>query len=78
MLSVTYQKGGLVSNNPYLSGDLTAIFDFVETHLEPEIKINYIYLRGAEHSMEEFDVGYEERMKYKDTNKLIEELLEEQ
>ncbi|AIY05699.1 hypothetical protein Plano_1734 [Planococcus sp. PAMC 21323] len=78
VLSVTYQKGGLDSNNPYLSEDLTAIFDFVETHLEPEIKINHIYLRGAEYSMEEFDVGYEERMKYKDTNELIEELSKEQ
>lgn len=78
VLSVTYQKGGLHSENPHLSEDLTVIFDFVETHLEPEIKINYIFFRGAELSMEEFDIGYEERMKYKDTDELIDYLMKQQ
>lgn len=78
VLSVTYQKGGLHSDNPYLSEDLIAIFDFIETHLEPEIKINYIYFEGAELAMEELDIGYEERMKYKDTDELIDYLMKEQ
>ena len=75
---MTYQKDGLNSTNPYLSEDMTAIFNFIETHLESEIKISYIFFKEAELSMEEFDVGYEEQMTYKDTDELINYLLNEQ
>lgn len=78
VLSVTYYKEGLNKNNPKLNEDLTSIIQFVETHLEPEIKIDYIYFDGSELSDERLEVGYEERVTYKNTDELIHFLFTEQ
>lgn len=75
ILSLTYQEGGLNSTNAFLSEDLTALFDFIETHLEPQIKVDTIEFRGADLSNEEFDVSYEERMKYKNVDELVDFIL---
>lgn len=77
VLSVTYQEDKLNSSNPHLTEDLTAIFKFIETHLEPEIKIEFVYIDGAVPSLESVDIGYEERMKYEDVDELIAFLLNE-
>lgn len=75
---MTYQKDTLNLSNPHLNKDLTSIIQFVETHLEPEIKIECIYFDGSDLSDEELEVKYEGRMTYKNKDELINFLLTEQ
>ncbi|WP_142826297.1 hypothetical protein [Planococcus soli] len=79
VLSITYQKGGLNADNPFLSEDLNTIFKFIEMHLEPEIKVDHIFLKGDELSAyEEFDIEYEDRITYTNTDDLINFIFTEQ
>ncbi|WP_084242896.1 hypothetical protein [Planomicrobium okeanokoites] len=77
VLSVTYQEDKLNAGNPHLNEDLTSIFTFIETHLEPEIKIEFVYIDGKVPSLEKLEIGYEERMKYTNVEELIAFLLNE-
>ncbi|TAA71718.1 hypothetical protein [Planococcus salinarum] len=76
-LAVTYQADKLNSSNPHLNEDLTSIFNFIETHLEPEIKIEFVTIDAKAPSIEHLEIGYEERMKYGNVDELISFLLNE-
>ena len=78
VISVAYQENKLNTSNPHLNEDLTSIFKFIETHLEPEIKVETVIIDGRVPSLENLDISYEERMKYRDIDELIAFLLEEQ
>ncbi|QHJ69129.1 hypothetical protein [Planococcus halotolerans] len=77
VLAVTYQEDKLNSSNPHLNEDLTSIFKFIETHLEPEIKIEFVYIDGKAPSIENLEIGYEDRMAYENIDELIAFLLNE-
>lgn len=78
VLSVTYEKDGLNKSNPKLVDDVASIIQFVETHLEPKIRIDYIYFDESDLSNEELAIGYEDRMTYRNTDELLDFLFSEQ
>ena len=77
VISLAYQEDSLNASNPYLKEDLTSIFDFIATHLEPETKVESVYIDGRGQSLEKLEIGYEERMQYKNVDELIAFLLNE-
>lgn len=76
-VTITYQVEGFTSSNPYLAEDLATIFDFITTHVEPEIRVETIALEANDLSGDSLEIGYEDRMAYKNIDELIAFLLDE-
>lgn len=70
-VTITYQEGGFTESNPNFADDLRAIFTFISTHLEPEIRVEAISLEADDFSGDRLEIGYEERMQYDNVDELV-------
>lgn len=76
-IAITYQGDGFTSSNPYFAEDLATIFDFISTHVEPEIRVEILSLEADDLSGDSLEIWYEDRMAYESVDELIAFLLNE-
>lgn len=68
-LTVTYTKNSFTASKLQLKEDITAIFNFIDTHLKPEFQMDMVYFEESELEEEDFIIPYENR---EDIDELIE------